>query len=80
MNKPAESNAGSPQPSLTTWIMLAVLIWGCLLALGSYLYDGGSHAMARAAVIFAVTVAFLTLWLGALAMRKRRLEREDDDA
>ena len=80
MNKPAESKAGSMQPSLTTWIILAVLVWGCLLALGSYLYDGGNHGVARGVVIFAVTVAFLTLWLGALAMRKRRLEREADDA
>jgi preprotein translocase subunit SecG len=59
--------------------MLAVLVWGGLLALGSYLYDGGNHALARATVIFAVTVAFLALWLGALAMRKRRVEREGEE-
>ena len=79
MNKPAESMAGFTQPSLTTWIILAVLAWGVLLALGSYLF-GGNHALARAVIVLSVTVAFLLLWVGALAMRKRRLEREADDA
>jgi hypothetical protein len=79
MNEPAESKANSMQPSLTTWIILAVLAWGMLLSLGSYLF-GGNHALARAAIVLSVTVAFLLLWVGALAMRKRRLEREADDA
>jgi membrane protein DedA with SNARE-associated domain len=75
MNKPAKSEAAPTRPSLTTWIMLAVLLWGALLALGSYLF-GGNHAVQRAVIVFGVTVAFLLMWVGALAMRKRRLERE----
>jgi len=75
MNKPAISETATTRPSLTTWIILAVLAWGALLALGSYLF-GGNHAVERAVIVFSVTVAFLLMWMGALAMRKRRLERE----
>jgi hypothetical protein len=55
--------------------MLAVLVWGGLLALGSYLF-GGNYAVARAAIVLGITAGFLTLWLGALAARNRRVERE----
>ena len=65
------NEAASRWPSLTTWIIFAVLIWGCLLALGSYLF-GGNHAVLRAVIILAATNAFLGLWIGALALRKRR--------
>lgn len=75
MKEPAAPIAESRTPSLTTWIMLAVLVWGGLLALGSYLF-GGNHAVERAAIVLCVTVAFLLLWVGALAMRKRRLARD----
>jgi len=75
MKEPAMSKAASSRPSLTTWIMLAVLAWGTLLALGSYLF-GGNHAVERAVIVFSVTVAFLLMWVGALAMRKRRMEAE----
>ena len=70
------SEATSARSSLTTWIMLAVLVWGGLLALGSYLF-GGNHALARAAIVLAVTAGFLTLWLGALAARRRRVREEE---
>ncbi len=63
--------AVSTSPSLTTWIMLAVLAWGILLALGSYLF-GGNHPALRAAIVLAATCSFLVLWLAALAVRKRR--------
>jgi len=72
------SEAATSKPSLTTWIMLAVLAWGALLALGSYLF-GGTHPVLRAAMVLGVTVVFLGLWALALAMRKRRLERESDE-
>jgi cation transporter-like permease len=72
------SEAATSKPSLTTWIMLAVLAWGALLALGSYLF-GGTHPVLRAAMVFGVTVVFLGLWALALAMRKRRLERDSDE-
>lgn len=50
------------------WIMLALLIWGGLLALGSWLY-GGNHPLLRAAIIFGVTLAFLGFWLLMLKTR-----------
>jgi uncharacterized membrane protein len=78
MKQPATSEAASSRPSLTTWIMLAVLAWGMLLALGSYLF-GGNHAVERAAIVLSVTVAFLLMWVAALAMRKRRLAREVEE-
>ncbi len=73
------SDSTSTRPSMTTWIMLAVLAWGMLLALGSYLY-GGNHAVWRAAIVLGVTAGFLGLWLGALAARKRRIEGESDES
>jgi hypothetical protein len=76
--KELPSEAAESRVSLTAWIMLAVLGWGILLAIGSFLY-GGTLPLVRAAIIFGVTVAFLGLWLGALAMRKRRLASEDDE-
>jgi hypothetical protein len=69
--------AASSKPNLTTWIMVAVLVWGCLLALGSYLF-GGNHAVLRAVIVLAVTNAFLGLWVGALALRRRRTADGDE--
>ena len=59
--------------NLTTWIMLAVLAWGALLALGSYLF-GGNHPQLRAAIVLAATFVFLGLWWAALAVRRRRVD------
>jgi hypothetical protein len=71
--------AGSTSgPGLTTWIMLGVLAWGALLALGSFLF-GGNLPLVRAAIVFGVTVAFLLLWLSALALRQRREAEDGDD-
>lgn len=78
MNERATSEGEPSRASLTAWIMLAVLGWGILLAVGSFLY-GGTLPLLRAAIVFGVTVAFLGLWLGALAVRKRRLASEEED-
>jgi len=59
--------------NLTRWIMLAVLAWGLLLALGTYLF-GGNQPLLRAAIVAGCTLGFLGLWLAALAMRQRRME------
>ena len=65
-----------PQPTAdpTRWIMLAVLIWGLILALGTYLF-GGNQPGLRAAIVTACTLAFLALWWTALALRKRRMDK-----
>jgi hypothetical protein len=71
MSEPVSSDSAKSGPSLTTWIMLAVLAWGSLLALGSFLF-GGNHPVLRAGIVLGVTCGFLALWLAALALRKRR--------
>ena len=39
--KPAgEFDDSQPQRTGIRWVMLAVLIWGCVLALGTYLFGG----------------------------------------
>jgi high-affinity Fe2+/Pb2+ permease len=58
---------------LTRGIMAAVLAWGLLLALGTYLV-GGNHPALRAAIVAGCTFGFLGLWLAALALRWRRLD------
>jgi hypothetical protein len=63
------------------WLMLALLAWGCLLAVGTFLYrinQAGDTAEAsnlpiyRGLIVLACTLGFLGLWLLALAFRKRR--------
>ena len=61
------------QPSLIGWIMLSLLVWGLLLAIGSWLY-GGNHPLLRAAIIFGVTLAFLGFWLLMLKTKPSVLE------
>jgi len=53
----------------TRWLMLAVLIWGLLLALGTFLF-GGNQPLLRAAIVVGCTLGFLGLWAGALAARR----------
>jgi hypothetical protein len=50
------------------------LVWGGYLAIGA-LRAGGAHASARGIIVFACTLGFLVMWWGALAARKRRLEK-----
>ena len=50
------------------WLMLAILVWGLLLALGTFLF-GGNQPLLRAAIVAGCTLAFLGFWLAALAVR-----------
>ena len=70
LNEPAPESA--PIPIIVS-IMVAVLIWGLLLALGTFLF-GGNHPVLRAAIVGGCTLAFLGLWLAALVLRQRRLK------
>jgi high-affinity Fe2+/Pb2+ permease len=63
--------------NLTRWIMLAVLGWGLLLALGTYLF-GGNQPLLRAVIVAGCTLGFLGLWLAALVMRQQRMEQDDE--
>lgn len=53
--------------------MLAVLIWGTILAIGAYQYN---HMLMRFVMVFASTVGFLLFWAAALWVRQRRLDGE----
>ncbi len=67
----SESEPRAAQKSLTMrWIMLAVLVWGLLLALGTFLF-GRNQPLWRAAIVAGCTLAFLGLWVAALAVRRR---------
>ena len=67
MNATETTKAGG---TATRWLMLAILAWGSLLALGTYLF-GGNQPLLRAGIVLGCTVAFLALWAGALAARGR---------
>jgi hypothetical protein len=63
------------------WLMLALLAWGCLLAVGTFLYrinqaggtaEAGNLPFYRGLIVLACTLGFLGLWALALAFRKRR--------
>lgn len=68
-------------------IMLGVAAWGLFHAFGSY-YGGIDrsgdnflrHDWRRFAVVAAFVVAFLAFWGVMLASRRRRLQRDADDA
>jgi hypothetical protein len=67
------SDPPAPDPTsrfATRWLMLAILLWGLLLAVGTYLY-GGNHPLLRAGIILGCTLGFLLLWTAALAVRGR---------
>ena len=50
----------------TRWLMLSILVWGLLLALGTFLF-GGNQPLLRAVIVAGCTLAFLGLWMAALA-------------
>ena len=67
----------SPQPAQTgraalRWLMLAILTWGLVLALGTFLF-GGNQPLLRAGIVIGCTLAFLGLWAGALTARRSRI-------
>ena len=53
-------------------IMVAVLVWGAILAAGSWTLN---HDIRRPIVVMACVLAFLGFWTAALAVRRRRVER-----
>lgn len=55
-------------------IMVALLVWGGYLTLGA-IRAPGNHAMWRGLIVFGCTLAFLGLWLAALATRSGRSKR-----
>ena len=66
----ASDRPAAGHTAATRWLMLAILVWGLLLALGTFLF-GGNQPLLRAAIVAGCTMAFLGLWLAALAVRRR---------
>ena len=53
-------------------IMIAVLVWGSILAAGSWTLN---HDPRRPVVVIGCVLAFLGFWKAMLAARRRRLGR-----
>jgi len=60
--------------TILRWIMVAVLVWGTILAAGSWTFN---HDIRRPIIVFACVVGFLGFWNAMLAARRRRLARGD---
>jgi membrane protein YdbS with pleckstrin-like domain len=73
---PSTTPPPAPRSPASRWaliaIMAAILIWGLLLALGSFLFDLNPL---KPLIVTGCVLAFLTLWLLALISRRRRLRR-----
>ena len=63
------------------WLMLALLAWGALLALGTFVYrvnqEGGAAEESnlpiyRGLIVLGCTLGFLSIWVLALVFSKRR--------
>ena len=67
----SEATEADGRAAFTRWLMLSILVWGLILALGAYLF-GGNQPLLRAAIVLGCTLAFLGLWMAALAVRRRR--------
>lgn len=63
--------APAPPQRILLYIMLAVLVWGALLALGAYLF-GETRQAAKAALILGCVLAFLGVWGALLKYRAGR--------
>jgi high-affinity Fe2+/Pb2+ permease len=61
---------GQTQTNAIRWLMLVILAWGLILALGTYLF-GGNKPLLRATIVAGCTLGFLALWLAALAWQQR---------
>ena len=60
--------------SPVAWIMLAVLVWGIVLAIGAYLF-GGTLLWQRASIVLGSALLFVAFWLAMLAHRQRRMRK-----
>lgn len=68
-----QSSPADPEKILR-WIMVAVLVWGSILAAGSWTFN---HDVRRPIVVLACVLGFLGFWNVMLAGRRRRIARGD---
>ena len=70
------SDEGRPGRRLMIGLIVGLMLWGSMLALGAYLHGGDPQHPTRdprkAVVVLGATAAFLAFWGGALLLRKRR--------
>ena len=73
-----DPTSGNPIPPdanrLIRWIMVAVLVWGVILAIGAWRLNNDPR---RLLVVLACVIAFLGFWGAMLAARSRRLRHRD---
>lgn len=77
------SNRGDEQRKLTLGIMIAVAVWGLLLALGAALFgldpESGTVRLSlnplRGLIVLACVGGFLAFWAAMLRLRASRVER-----
>ena len=62
-------------PRIIRGIMLAVLVWGSLLAAGAWTFN---HDIRRPIVVMVCVLGFLGFWGAMLSARRRRLDRPSD--
>ena len=55
------------------WIMVGIVIWGSIHALGAWTLN---HDARRPVVVLVCVAGFLGFWLTMLAARRRRLNRD----
>jgi len=58
--------------SIIRWIVMAILIWGVVLALGSWSLNWNPL---RPVIVLGCVGAFLGFWMAMLAARQRRLSK-----
>lgn len=73
-NRVAGMSESAPESSdrIIRGIMIAVLVWGAILAAGSWTLN---HDIRRPIIVMGCVLAFLGFWLAALAVRRRRAGR-----
>lgn len=71
MNEPDSLATSRSTP--IRWLMLVILAWGLMLALGTYLF-GGNKPLLRALIVAGCTLGFLAFWLVALSTQRRPTE------
>lgn len=57
---------------LMTWILVGLVIWGCLHAVGAYMFN---YNLWRGVIVLAFFAGFIAFWLAAIVVRERRISR-----
>ena len=68
----SEAREQADRSSIIRWIVVAIMIWGVVLALGAWSLNWNPL---RPLVVLACVGAFLGFWMTMLAVRQRRLNQ-----